>query len=78
METKANEAVYHVGTTKTGTGKFGKLGLDVGLFGRWSRLLWGVTILLPLAFGAVRDVQSSDLSVSFYGLAGAYRHISFR
>ena len=49
METIANEAVYHVGTAKTGTGKFGKLGLDVGLFGRWSRLLWGVAILLPVA-----------------------------
>ena len=72
METIANEAVYHVGTAKTGTGKFGKLGLDVGLFGRWSRLLWGVAILLPVAVGAVRDLQGSGSSLSFYGLAGAY------
>ena len=72
MERVANEAVHHVGTTKRGTGKFGKLGLDVGVFGRWSRLLWGIAILLPLAFGAVRDLQSSGLSLSFYGLAGAY------
>ena len=72
METTANEAFYPVGTRKSGTGRFGKLGLDVGLFGRWSRLLWGVAILLPVTFGAVRDLQGSGSSLSFYGLAGIY------
>ena len=72
MENIFNEAAQHVGTKNAGTGKFGKLGLDVGLFGRWSRLLWGAAILLPLAFGAVRDLQSSGSSLAFYGLAGAY------
>ena len=72
MQTIANEAIDTTGTTQDRTGRFGKLGLDVGVFGRWSRLLWGVAILLPLAFGAVRDLQSSGSSLSFYGLAGAY------
>ena len=69
METISNEAAHHVESTKSG---FGKLGLNVGTFGRWSRLLWGVAILLPLAFGAVGDLQDSGSSLSFYGLAGAY------
>lgn len=69
METIANEAAHHVESTKSG---FGKLGLDVGVFGRWSRLLWGVAILLPLAFGAAGDLQDSGSSLWFYGLAGTY------
>ena len=72
MERVANEAVHDVGTTKSGTGRFGKLGLDVGVFSRWSRLLWGVAILLPLAFGVVGDIQGSASSPWFYGLAGVY------
>jgi len=48
------------------------LGLDVGVFGRWSRLLWGVAILLPVVVGAIRDLQDSGSSLSFYGLAGIY------
>ena len=72
METTTNEPIHHDGTTKSGTGRFGKLGLDVGLFGRWSRLLWGVTILVPVVVGAVRDTQGSGSSLSFYGLAGVY------
>ena len=72
METTANEAVHPAGTRKSGTGRFGKLGLDVGVFGRWSRLLWGVAILLPVVVGAIQDLQGSGSSLSFYGLAGAY------
>ena len=72
MQTIANEAIDTTGTTQDRTGRFGKLGLDVGVFGRWSRLLWGVVILLPFAFGAVRDLQGSGSSLSFYGLAGIY------
>jgi len=72
METKGDEAVRTTGTIQGRTGKFGKLGLDVGIFGRWSRLLWGFAIVLPLAFGAVRDLQGSGSSLWFYGLAGAY------
>ncbi len=72
MENIASEPAQDVGTAKSGSGSFGKLGLDVGIFGRWSRLLWGAAILLPLAFGAVGDLQSSGTSLSFYGLAGVY------
>jgi len=72
METTGNETVRQVGTTKSGTGKFGKLGLDVGLFGRWSRLLYGIAILVPLAFGTAEDLRGSGSSLSFYGLAGIY------
>ena len=72
METIGAEAVHTAGTTQGRAGKFGELGLNVGFVGRWSRLLWGVAILLPLAAGAVRDLQSSGSSLSFYGLAGIY------
>ena len=72
METKVCEVVHQVGTRKSAAHKFGKLGLDVGMFGRWSRLLWGIAILLPLAIGAVQDIQGSGSSLSFYGLAGVY------
>lgn len=57
---------------KIGVGKFGKVGLDVGRFGRWSRLLWGIALLLPLLVGAVQDLQGSGHSLSFYGVAGFY------
>ncbi len=53
-------------------GKFGRLGLDVGLFGRWSRLLWGIALLMPLAFGGAQDLRGSASSLSFYGLAAVY------
>ena len=72
MDNIAKEPVQDVGPAVSGVRKFGRLGLDVGVFGRWSRLLWGVAILLPLAFGAVGDLQSSGTSLSFYGLAGVY------
>ncbi len=72
MENIAKEPAQEVGPAMSGVRKFGKLGLDVGIFGRWSRLLWGAAILLPLAFGGVQDLQNSGSSLSFYGLAGVY------
>jgi len=72
METTTSEGVLHAGSTKNSTGKFGKLGLDVGWFGRWSRLIWGIVILAPLMVGAFQDIQSSGSSLTFYGLAGLY------
>ncbi len=72
MENIAKEPAQDVGPAMSGVRKFGKLGLDVGIFGRWSRLLWGVAILLPLVFSAVGDLKSSGSSLSFYGLAGVY------
>jgi len=72
MESRVNGVVHRDGIGMNMTGKFGRLGLDVGIFGRWSRLLWGIAILLPLAVGAVQDIQGSVSSPSFYGLAGLY------
>lgn len=72
MENVDNEAVHQHGIEKTAAGKFGKLGLDVGILGRWSRLLFGVATLLALAVGAIHDIQDSDSWLSFYGLAGIY------
>ncbi len=72
MDTAANEAVHQDGISKKATSKFGRLGLEVGIFGRWSRLLWGIAFLLPLAVSGVQDLQGSESSLSFYGLAGLY------
>jgi len=72
MENIAKEPAQDVGPAMSGVRKFGKLGLDVGIFGRWCRLLWGVAILLPLAFSGVQDLQDSGSSLSFYDLAGVY------
>jgi len=47
--------------------RYGQLGLDVGWFGRWSRLGWGIIILLPLALSIVQDIADSGLSLVFYG-----------
>ncbi len=51
--------------------RFGTLGLDVGVVGRWSRLLWGLLILVPIVY----DVSTrSDLldSGGFYLQAALY------
>jgi len=71
MVETTGEAVHEDSTQKS-FGKFGRLGLDVGLLGRWSRLLWGVGLLLPLAFGGANDLRGSASSLSFYGLAAVY------
>ncbi len=49
---------------------FGTLGLDVGVVGRWSRLLWGLLLLVPVAYA----VFTSDLldSGAFYLEAALY------
>ncbi len=54
------------------TSRFGTVGLDVGTVGRWSRLGWGVLILAPLVFEAVRDLSASGTSIAFYGRSGLY------
>ena len=43
-----NEAGLQV-ENQNAPGRFGKPDLDVGIFGRGSRLLWGLAFLLPLA-----------------------------
>ncbi len=53
--------------------KYGKLGMDVGFVGRWSRLVWGILILAPFAFGIVEDLSDSGgWSLSFYGFSALY------
>ena len=51
--------------------KYGTVGLDVGRFGRWSRLAWGLLILAPVVTEIANDI-SSVISLSFYGQAALY------
>lgn len=37
-------------TEQESRSRFGTLGLDVGVFGRWSRLVWGLMLLAPIVF----------------------------
>ena len=56
---------------KVSRSRFGTLGLDVGVVGRWSRLVWGLLILTPIVY----DVSTrSDLldSGGFYVQAAVY------
>jgi len=57
-------------TEQASRSRFGTLGLDVGVFGRWSRLAWGVLLLIPIAYAVV----TSDLLDSgvFYSQAVLY------
>ncbi|MCZ6737066.1 MAG: hypothetical protein O7B77_03720 [Actinobacteria bacterium] len=57
-------------TEQASRSRFGTLGLDVGVFGRWSRLAWGVLLLIPIAYAVV----TSDLldSGAFYLQAVLY------
>ncbi|MCZ6461613.1 MAG: hypothetical protein O6705_05185 [Actinobacteria bacterium] len=50
--------------------EFGTVGLDVGVVGRWSRLVWGLLLLAPIAYA----VLTSDLldSGTFYLEAALY------
>ena len=37
-------------TEQASRSRFGTLGLDVGVVGRWSRLVWGLLILVPIVY----------------------------
>ena len=37
--------------------KYGKLGTDVGFVGRWSRLAWGVAMLLPFGHALIKALS---------------------
>lgn len=52
--------------------KYGQLGLDVGRFGRWSRLGWGLLILVPTALALVQDYNDSGISLRFAGFTVFY------
>ena len=51
--------------------QFEKIGLDVGFVGRWSRLVWGVLILVPVAIEVANDF-GSVIPLAFYGRAILY------
>ena len=57
-------------TEQASRSRFGTLGLDVGVFGRWSRLVWGLLLLTPIVFAVI----TSDLldSGDFYLQAALY------
>lgn len=52
--------------------RYGTLGIDVGSFGRWSRLLWGILILVPLAMSILQDVDDGNIAPTFYIRTAAY------
>lgn len=52
--------------------RYGTLGLDVGRFGRWSRLLWGLVILGPTAVALIQDYVETGISLRFVGLTVFY------
>ena len=47
--------------------KFGTLGVDVGFINRWSRLFWGLLILVPTATNILLNFSPSSESIRFYG-----------
>lgn len=47
--------------------RYGTLGLDVGVVGRWSRLIWGLFILVPLGFSIFQSFVSSNPEVNITG-----------
>jgi len=51
--------------------KYGTVGLDVGWFGRWSRLAWGLLILVPVVIEIANDI-GSVIPLTFYGRAALY------
>ncbi len=57
-------------TEQAGSSAFGTLGLDVGVFARWSRLVWGLLLLIPIVYAVI----TSDLldSRAFYLQAVVY------
>lgn len=71
VATTRNRMKGFVMTEQASRSRFGTLGLDVGVFGRWSRLAWGLLLLTPIVF----DVATrSDLlsSGKFYLQAVLY------
>lgn len=51
---------------------YGTLGLHVGRFGRWSRLVWGLLILAPTALALMQDYRESGISLRFAVLTVFY------
>ncbi len=52
--------------------RFGRLGIEVGTFGRWSRLALGILMLAPIAVKVSGDLDGGGEPFSFYLRAAAY------
>lgn len=50
--------------------RFGTLGINIGFFGRWIRLIWGSLILVPLLVQSAQGIGAGNLN--FYGLSFLY------
>ena len=65
-------------TEQESRSRFGTLGLDVGVFGRWSRLVWGLMLLAPIVFAVITsdrlDSGEFYLQATLYlvGITAAY------
>ncbi len=53
-------------TAKSQDSRYGTLGVDVGAFGRWSRLIWGLLLLLPLTLSVIQSFDGSPADIRFY------------
>ena len=60
------------GETGSARSKFGTLGLDVGLVGRWVRLGYGLFLLVPLTIQSLDTVVSVSEPLTFFGLVLLY------
>jgi hypothetical protein len=54
------------------TSKFGRLGIEVGAFGRWVRLGFGILLLAPVATQIASDIGGEGEPLSYYVRAAAY------
>lgn len=54
------------------SGRYGTLGLNVGAFGRWSRLGMAFLLLAPVVAQVAHDFDGSGEPAAFYGQATAY------
>ncbi len=52
--------------------RYGTLGLDVGWFGRWSRLVWGLFFLAPIVIALIQAFNESRISLQFAGFTVFY------
>ncbi len=66
-------------TQQASRSRFGTLGLDVGVVGRWSRLLWGLLILTPIVYDVSTRSDRLDSSGFYFqavlflaGITAAY------
>ena len=54
------------------TSRFGRLGIEVGTFGRWSRLAFGVVMLAPILVKVSGDLDGGGEPFGFYLRSAGY------